>query len=93
MTDDNLELAARFLKSAEVEGQRQALALDLTPGDNIFTIPQLIEHSKAFALIAIAEAMQPRLVQVGPVVFDPGDIKALDDVDGHLSIYFKAVQY
>ena len=78
MTDDNLELAARFLKSAEVEGQRQAQALDLTLGDSIFTIPQLIELSKAFALLAIAERMRPQLVRVGPVVVDLGDVAALD---------------
>ena len=89
--DDKFEDAKGALSDALFSAQKRAQDTgDTVPGDPVLTTDQSLLYSIAAAMIEQAEAARPRFVQVGPVVFDPGDISALTDTDGTIHVSFKS---
>ena len=90
MNDLLLKLANLNLRHATQLAQERAQHdPSAVPGDSVFSIEESQRQAIVAALIALAER-KPQFVQVGPIVFDPNDISAIDDVGGELRIYFKA---
>ena len=89
MTDYILD-ARDMILAATDHANKQAKDRGVKAGGYVLTVDQTISIAQAAAILAIAERMRPQFVQVGPVVFDPADISAIDDLNGQLQVYFKA---